>query len=56
MLIDYEILGYESTFGVLKRSFVVEKVVLELLDFLSIVFLEGKGKEGDRKRAEHAGS
>ena len=26
MLIDYEILGYESTFGFLKRSFVVEKV------------------------------
>ena len=49
MLIDYEILGYESTFGFLKRSFVVEKsdletFVFELLDFLCIVFFEGKGR------------
>ena len=55
MLIGYEILGYESTFGFLKRSYVkksdLETFVFELLDFLCIVFFgrerKGGGKEED---------
>ena len=47
LYINYEILGCESTFGFIKRSFVVEKsdletFVFELLDFLCIVFFGGE--------------
>ena len=48
-------LDSSSALSLLKKSD-LETFVFELLDFLSIVSLEGKGKEGERKRAEHAGS
>ena len=46
-----------STLSSLKKSD-LETFVFELVHFLCIVFLEGKGggKERERKRAEHLGA
>ena len=54
MLIDYEILGYESTFGFLKRSSLLKKsdletFVFELIDFLGIVFFGRERKGGGKE-------
>ena len=53
-LIDYEILGYESTFGFLKRSSLLKKsdletFVFELIDFLGIVFFGRERKGGGKE-------
>jgi len=48
-------LDSSSSLSLLKKSD-VETFVFELLDFLSIVYFGREGKEGERKRAEHAGS
>ena len=52
VLVDYEILGYESTFGplsLLEKSD-LDTFIFELLDFLCIVFFGRERKGGGEEK------